>query len=122
MKKPTIHLNVSPKKYLGKDYSCCLGVYNSYYTLDINLHNFPERYPKKYSDETFLITEISNTILHEILHYTIMFTKSTKEKWKSIFSFYEEKLIYKITGEEDRFDPEDYTELIRFDDEDEENE
>lgn len=122
MKTPKINLHSCFKNHLGKEYSNCFGTYNGYYTIDILLFTFKTRHPKRHLNDNFIIKEISKVIQHEILHYVIENTKDKTKKWRPIYSFFEEYIIHDFTGDKYRFDLENYTELIQFEEEDENDE
>ena len=122
MKPPKINLHSCFKNHLGKEYFDCFGTYNGYYTIDINLFTFKTRHPKRYLRDDFIIKEIAKVIQHEVLHYTIQFTKDKTKRWRLIYSFFEEYIIHDFTGDKHRFDIENYTELIQFEEDKEKDE
>jgi hypothetical protein len=96
------------KKRIDKVYKSCLAFCDDETNeIVVNLYNI------KAENETALIKEIASTISHEYLHLAIWQARKTFPD-KYIYDFHEEKIIRESLGE--KFDPEDYYELIQGED------
>ena len=119
MRQPKIVLHSKPVNRHGKGYIELYGWYDGDKIIHINLYHILNKH--KEISEQEIIRTISDTVEHEVLHYILAIIYWQSDITLShIQDFYEEKLIRDILG--DKFNPEDYCDLIIFSEEEEPNE